>query len=356
MMKKLFTLIFTMICLSVTAQRSDTLKLKHFNTWSGSVFLGGVYSNVDLDLNDPFYTKTAISSGVGFNIAKQLSHYSSLQANYFSSTLTGEGNKSNFETKINQLDARLQFNITNGHTLKNWRSTQIYAYIGYGILWYDALRTFTDNTDSITIKSNTNIIPVGLGFKYRLGNRTNLYLDVSYNRSNTDKLDGHVNVLTAMDGYTKGVLGFSYTFGKKRILEWDNPYVYLVPEVVHDTTTIIQRIEYIAPKPEIIEKDSAIIYFTPGSWEIEMPYLDELDKLIERARKTNQSLLIQAYVDATGAPKTNVEVVTKRGDKIAQYVKKFISSEKINIELYDETYAAYAPDARNRKVVVKIVQ
>ena len=357
MKKLLVTLVMLVATMTSYGQIPKQQRLKDFGTWSVSPFASATYTNFDLDLNDPFYTQTDLNYGWGLSLSKQLSHFSGLKLTYSNTTLKGAVKQLTYETAIQQIDARMHFNLTNGQVLSNWRNTQFYAYVGYGMIMYDTKQTQLNGIDTnITVSNNTRVLPAGVGFKYRLGNRTSLFADVNYSITNTDNLDGWSNALTAKDGFTQVTAGLNYTFGKKKVLEWDNPYQYLVPDVVHDTTTVIQRIEYVPPVVPVIEKDSAIVYFTPGSWEIEMPYLDELDKLIDRAVKSKQSLLVQAYVDATGAPQTNMDVVTKRGDRIAQYIKRVLPADLVVVELYDETFATYAPNARNRKVVVKLIK
>lgn len=357
-MKKLLVMLVVLVATMTSyGQIPKQQRLKDFSTWSLAPFASAIYTNFDLDTNDPFYTNTDLNYGWGVSLSKQLSHFTGIKFTYGNTTLKGTAKQHTFETNIQQIDTRVHFNLTNGHVLKNWRNTQIYAYVGYGILFYDTKQTQLNGVDtSISVLNNTRVTPAGVGFKYRLGNRTSLFADVNYSLTNTDNLDGWSNALTAKDGFTQVTAGLNYTFGKKKILEWDNPYQYLVPDVVHDTTTVIQRIEYVAPKVEIVEKDSVIIYFTPGSWEIEMPYVEELDNLLKRAKQNNYPVNIQAYIDSTGAPKTNLEVVTKRGDRVFQYIKRSIPENQITVELFDETFAIYAPNARNRKVIVRLVK
>jgi len=152
-------------------------------------------------------------------------------------------------------------------------------------------------------------------------------------------------------------VGMTYTFGKKKILEWDNPYNYLVPETVHDTTVVLKTIKYEAPAVvEQVKPDSAVIYYLTNSWTLEAPYLDELDVLLERAKINGYSINVESYCDATGTSKTNQLIISKRADEVLKYVSRVIETSKIGVSMYDESFAVYAPEARNRRVVVKIIK
>ncbi len=356
-MKKLLTLLLSVCFLSVHAQKIDTLKLKHFSTWSITPFVGSAYGNMDVDENDPFYTKTKMDLGFGVNLAKQLSHYASFQGSFYNTSLDVDMKNSYYNTKINQLDFRMYLHLTNGHTLRNFRNTQLYGYLGYGLVWYDVER-FKTNGDTLAFSNGTTrAIPVGVGAKYRLGNRTSIMLDVCYTHTNSDMLDGLKNSLTTRDGYTRASLGISYTFGKKALLEWDNPFKRHMPEEIHDTTIIIREIKYVPEKKkEVVQPDSAVIYFIPGSSSIEFPYLAELDTIIDIAKKNDYSIEIEAYCDSTGSSRSNVQVVQKRAYNVSEYIERYISSDKVSVSLFDETYALYAPSARNRRVVVKLIK
>ena len=357
-MKKLFvTLITLLVCTIGYTQIPKQQSLQDFGTWSVTPFMSAAYQNSDLDENDPFYTSTPIKLGWGINAGKQLSHFTSAHLNFFNNKWETDNDKSSYTTNLSQLSARFQFNITNGLIFRKWSSTQLYAFAGYGIIWYDAERISKMTFDTITVaRNNTRVIPIGLGAKYRLGNRTSLNLELVYNQSNSDKLDAWGNSLTQKDGFTQFTAGFSYTLGKKKILEWDNPYQYLVPETVHDTTVVIQKIETAYVAPVVPKPDSVIVYYIAGHYQIEQMYLKVLDDLLERARDEGYGIEIMAYCDSSGTSEGNYELVTKRADKVASYAKHFISENAIKIYRYDESWAVYAPEARNRKVVVKLIK
>lgn len=356
-MKRILVVVLALlICSAGYSQIPKRQSLKEFSTWSITPNAAVSFGNMDIKENDPFYKRTNYDVGYGAELSKQLSHFASIQLNYFTTDIKADVNQLSYKTRINQLDFRLRLNITNGFILRNWSSTQLYGYLGYGVLDYHATQYRFHKNDSLVPSSGTTrVVPVGVGFKYRLGNRTSISADLSYNGSNSDKLDTWANPLTSKDGYTKFTIGFTYNLGSKKILEWDNPYVYLVPDEVHDTTVVIH--EYKAPAAVAVAPiDSAVIYYVPGSWSIEFPYLEDLDKVIARAKKNKYSIEITSYCDATGSSKTNLEVIGKRAGKVYDYVAKFIPETNIAVGTFDETHALYAPEARNRRVVVKIIK
>ena len=351
-MKKLLTSV--LILCSVVAFGQDTLRLKHFSTWTLSPYVFVPFQNTDIEpvMNSPESKLT----GVGLNIEKHLSHYTSFQLGVSNSTMYPRTELWKYRLSITQYEARFYAHITNGTVLQNWRNTQLYFYGGAGKAYYKASES-TDSTEYIeTANGSTYVGILGAGAKYRVGNKTSLFIDGSYNATLTDKLDGMRERYSDNDGYYKISAGISYTLGKKRIIEWDNHYKYLVPEEVHDTTYVIKTIKYEAPKVEEVKKDSAIIYYLTASWSIEAPYLEDLDKLVDRAVKNGYGIEVQSYCDATGAPKTNVNVIQKRAEGVVAYLSKSIDASKITVSMFNETFATYAPEARNRRVVVKLIK
>jgi outer membrane protein OmpA-like peptidoglycan-associated protein len=363
-MKKLFTLLLLLCSVTAFSQQSqDTLRLKHFSTWAIAPSLSVPFQYMDIE---PISMSTK-PIGFGLNLEKHLSHYTSFQVGYSATPIYSTSNGLKYEIGLRQWDARFYFHITNGNTLRNWRSTQLYVYGGIGKLKHNS-KIFSDSTD-IELESNNGsavVAIVGGGAKYRVGNRTSLFLDGRANFTSSDKLDATKVNYTFNDGYFNLSLGISYTFGKKRMIEWDNPYTYLVPEVVHDTTVVLKTIKYEAPpKPKVVLPDSCTIYYTSKSWTVEMPYADHLDSVIEKAIQTDdiKHIKISAYCDTTGSDKTNKALVEKRALNVLNYINAVIVkrtgidvSMTTIVELYDESAALYAPDARNRKVVVSITK
>lgn len=356
-MKKLCTiLLLTLLCVttSFAQQSQDTLRLKHFSTWAIAPYLSAPLQYTDIE---PISLSTRLP-GFGVNLEKHLSHYTSVQFGYTNTPLGITKDQTNYKINIQQYDARFYLHITNGNTLRNWRSTQIYMYGGIGKLYH---QTTIDN--AATTKNDALVTLIGGGAKYRVGNRTALFVDGCGNFTNSDKLDGTKIPYSFNDGYFKLSVGVTYTLGKKRMLEWDNPYNYLVPEEVHDTLVILKTIKYEQPKTEVVWPDTATIYYVSKSTSIEVPYLPQLDSLIDNAINTNaiKDIVVSAYCDTLGSDALNKAIVLKRGSTVTNYINAEIfkrTGTDVSLYtttiLYDEGQALYAPDARNRKVVVTI--
>lgn len=364
-MKKLFTLLMLLLSMTTFAQQSqDTLRLKHFSTWAISPYLSTPFQYTDAE-NISMSTKL---TGVGINLEKHLSHYTSFQIGIFNSPMYIENNNLSYNIKMTQYDARFYLHVTNGNTLRTWRNTQLYLYGGLGRLDYNtSVKSAEVDTFKKEVSGKSMVLSLGGGVKYRVGNRTSLFLDGCSNFTSTDKLDGTLVRYTNNDGYFKLSLGLSYTFGKKRMIEWDNPYQYLVPEEVHDTTVVLKTIkcEHVSPKPEVVWPDSIVIYYLPGSYQMEVPYLPKLDSLLDYAieHDLTSKLEISAYCDTVGSDKKNKELVMKRAYEVAKYIRMRVVedtgndiSNNLMIKLNDESAAIYSPDARNRKVIVRILK
>ena len=352
-MKKLLTLVL-LLCSVVAFGQSDTLRLKHFSTWAISPYVSIPYQNTDIEpvMNSPESRLT----GVGIKLEKHLSHYTSFQVGAFNSTIYSKTDLLKYKLSITQYEALFYAHITNGNVLRTWRNTQLYFYGGAGQLNYRTSLAIGTAEYTEIANGSSYVGIVGGGAKYRIGNKTSLFIDGSYNHTLTDKMDGIVARYSNNDGYYRLSAGISYTLGKKRVIEWDNHYQYLVPEEVHDTTYVIKTIKYEAPKVEEVKKDSTVIYYLTASWSIEAPYLDDLDKLVDRANKNGYGIEVQAYCDATGSSKTNLNVIQKRAEGVVAYLSKSVDASKITVSMFNETFATYAPEARNRRVVVKLIK
>jgi outer membrane protein OmpA-like peptidoglycan-associated protein len=357
-MKKIFTLLLTLLCVTIsqaqTWQSQDTLRLKHFSTWAIAPYVSAPFQYTDIK---PISLSTKIS-GIGVNLEKHLSHYTSFQVGYFSAPIVITNEGLNYKIDLNQWDAKFYFHIMNGNTLRTWRNTQLYVYGGVGSLQHSS-KIYNDSTkeELKSVNAKALVALVGAGAKYRIGNKTSVFIDGCANFTSSDRIDADIQRYSNNDGYFKMSVGMSYTFGKKRILEWDNPYQYLVPESVHDTTVVIKTIKYEAPAVvEQVKPDSAVIYYLTNSWTLEAPYLDELDVLLDRAKNNGYSVNIESYCDATGGSNTNQLIIAKRADNVFKYVNRVIEASKIGVSMYDETFAVYAPEARNRRVVVKLIK
>jgi outer membrane protein OmpA-like peptidoglycan-associated protein len=107
---------------------------------------------------------------------------------------------------------------------------------------------------------------------------------------------------------------------------------------------------------KVINPDSITIYYKYNSWTVSEITLAKIDKLIAKAKLTNSKILIESYCDTTGSNISNIQLVTKRAENIAYYVKNYYPSEKIITKICDESYSIEADDALNRKSIVKLIK
>jgi hypothetical protein len=361
-MKKHLLLAALLALSTIVAAQTDIPKkqsLKDFSTWSVSGFVSAPAMSLDIRRNQSFYEERPFNLGYGFEVTKQLSHFSAVQFNTFTSNikLTDKFNEFDYKVGIRQYDLRWRFNLTNGQIFKAYKNTQIFAYVGGGILDFKGEKTAVDETNPYYKKASgtAKVGLIGAGFRHKLTPSTSLFADASYNSTSTDNLEANDDYYTEKDGYSRFSLGLTWNIGSKKTLEWDNPFVYLVPETVHDTTVVIQKIEYVPPVVKVKEPDTAVVYYVTGSWSIEAPYVDALENLFIRAKKLNKQIEILSYCDSSGTSESNMKVIAKRAEKVAEFAARFINEDNIFIYRYDEGFAKYAPEARNRRVVVRII-
>ncbi|MDO4211210.1 MAG: DUF6089 family protein [Bacteroidales bacterium] len=93
---------------------------------------------------------------------------------------------------------------------QNYRRFTPYVQFGFGLCYSDAGRAFTAN------------IPIGVGFKWKIGPRINMALDWAMHLSLSDKLDNFsaptgipTEMFRGKDNYCLTTLTLSYDFAKK---------------------------------------------------------------------------------------------------------------------------------------------
>lgn len=150
-------------------------------------------------------------------------------------TLTADDSNSNepakqardydFKNSINELSAGLEFNFFdfNLHDLDN--KTTPYVYSGLNYITYDGLYKNEDNKLVKGSDRGSLAIPMAVGIKSRIASRLVLALEVKFNYTFTDDIDGSApkpgkqehntfGNLNSNDWYTLTGLSLTYTFGK----------------------------------------------------------------------------------------------------------------------------------------------
>lgn len=122
----------------------------------------------------------------------------------------------------------LVYTFGNISYLKRNKKFHFNVMAGIGVINFNTKVTIKNpgGTDLERTPQNGNtkiLIPVGIGFKYRI-KRFDIGLEVGYRRTLTDEIDATSKAITAYDGYTIAGLNINYTFGKKpQQMEWVNP-------------------------------------------------------------------------------------------------------------------------------------
>lgn len=122
-----------------------------------------------------------------------------------------------FSSQVYELSARAEFNFFSygiGETYKRLRRWTPYLTLGVGV----ALASSGGNT------AVAPTIPMGLGFKYKLRERINLFAEFTMTKAFSHKFDGKelndinqikIEFYKSTDWYSRLTVGISYEFGKR---------------------------------------------------------------------------------------------------------------------------------------------
>lgn len=87
---------------------------------------------------------------------------------------------------------------------------------------YSYETSLTLANDSSSIKKSSIVLPLTVGFKFKMGDRMDTRLAATYNITQTDYLDGYVD--GGNDSYIYLSMGINYTFAKKFVNKADQSY------------------------------------------------------------------------------------------------------------------------------------
>lgn len=358
-MKKLIILTALITCLySVSFAQNQSIVLKNFDKWALGFNLSANMPNGDARDKETAFNLLNPKMGYGIKLSKQISHFMGYEFNYNAGKLATDYSPYTFESRFKQLDGRIRINFTNGQILADYSKTQIYGFVGLGMINYQTNKF----EDTITIKQKSDwvhAIPFGFGFKKRLGKSTSLNLEFAYTKVNTDMLDGFKFSGSEKDGYTNVNVGIQYTLGrKKKPLEWDEPLAYFKPLAEHsvDTLVIVKKETFIlgdTTKQKPINK--LTIYYDINDYLINGIYSQDLNKILNQLKENEFSNIeIMAFCDSTGSEKTNNQLVLKRSRLVADYfINNDISKERIKVYNYGMDFAKDPILSKDRRVVIK---
>jgi len=201
-------------------------RLSEFKTWTVQCNLNISYGHTDIAYNELFYDDVYANLGYGFRVSKYLSPHFALSADFYKSSLHGFNYAFEYNTEINYQTAILaQFQTGPATNIDNFKNFQLYGYVGYGKLGYEA-ELINSKTNVVTnYSSKAQVIPVGFGIKYKLKDKATINFEYVYNKIDSDLLDGYRDPLTDYDYYSRFQIGISTNIScneheNRKSLEW----------------------------------------------------------------------------------------------------------------------------------------
>lgn len=345
---------FAFLCVSTANAQLENLVVKKFDTWGVGLHISANNPNGDVSDGKSQFSSMNPNIGYGLTVSKQVSHFFGFEFDY-GNVILGKGGLSNqFVSRVNQFTGRARINFTNGQILANYDKTQVYGFIGLGMMRY---KTTTIEPDA-TRADWVHVIPFGFGFKKKLGGMMSMNLELGYNRVNTDVLDGVKNSGSEKDGYTDFRIGVQYTLGKKKKpLEWDEALSYFKPSAEHsvDTLVIIKKeiVKSEPSKPELVR--SLTIWYDTGDYLINGIYSQDMRAILKQLKDNPESWVeVLSYCDSTGSEKVNSKLVLKRSRLVNDYfVNEGVNQERINVYNYGMEFARENVASKDRRVVIK---
>lgn len=360
-MKKIISLLmFICLCASLGHAQSQAIVLKNFDKWSFGINFSANQINGDATDKKSKFNLLGPKFGYGLTLSKQLSHFTGVEFNYSAGNLGLTYAPYSFSSKFKQFDGRFRVNFTNGQIIANYSKTQIYGFVGAGLMNYET--TIKNESGDSTLKPDwVTVIPVGVGFKQRYSQKTSLNIEVGYNKVNTDRLDGYKVGLSENDGYINVKVGLQYTLGKKKKpLEWDEPLSYFKPSLENsvDTVVVIKKETIVigdttSKKPKEIK--SLTIYYDTGDHLISGIYSEDLNKILNQLKNNPESYVeILAFCDSTGSEKTNNKLVVRRSRIVKDYfINNDVIDDRIHVYNYGMEFAKDPILSKDRKVIIK---
>lgn len=373
-MKKLVLLVTIMLFGINTFSQTPTLLRRQFNTWS----LGGNFTlnqgSTDVKDNKTMLNNFPSGTGFGLSLSKQMSHFLGFSFNYNNGNITTNYNDTKFKTPYRQVDGRIKLSSVNGQVLSNYRNTSLYAYMGLGMINYSV----ESDGEVVKPKDWVGVIPVGVGGKIKLSDKSSLNVDFGYNFVNTDRFENKNVIYTNNDGFYSANVGIQYNLGSKskKTLEWDKPFDYYKPSQEHsvDTVVVINRnIDTLYLKFTPDETTAALldalnkaeqeennglnktVNFDFNKWKIKSTYFEYLDKLaLDLIKGKIKNIVLDGYSDPIGKEMANVYVSQQRAESVKNYlVSKGVDVKKITIRYYGSQNPVSTDNTQNRRVEFK---
>lgn len=278
--KHLITLMLLLSSSMVLAQTATTTgsstyglpKPKDFDRWSAGITIGASHLNSDMlkgkqnnnrilkgsefkpDFGLQFHYQ--VSHSIGLRARGLMSKFSATDEEYLDSVsfeplLLNQGNgraklyADKMESNMVEGTLEMTYNFGNISFLNRNKNFHFVASLGVGVFNFDATVRQDSANDFVLRKSGAVtelMIPVGLGFKYKIG-AVDVGLAFDYRKTFTDNVDATVKTFSEFDDYFMVNAGVNYTFGKKkRPMEWVNP----MEMVYNDLAEIKEKIDILS--------------------------------------------------------------------------------------------------------------
>jgi OOP family OmpA-OmpF porin len=140
---------------------------------------------------------------------------------------TGKLYNESMKSPLTEAALEMTYNFGNISFLNRNKKFHMVATLGAGIFSFDAKVTDTSHPSTVLRKSGKTtelMLPLSLGFKYKITPKIDLGLALDYRKTWTDNVDATIKTFSEYDSYFMLNLGVNYNFGKKgRQMEWVNP-------------------------------------------------------------------------------------------------------------------------------------
>lgn len=247
-MKRTFTILLLLASLSIlftqkTIAQEEGSGNKLFKNMSVNANFGSLLFYGDIRQYD-FYPVMENNSewawGGGLSVNKTLNPIIGVQGQFLYGGLKGtkRQSKTYFNTQLLETNLQAVINLSNIlFVTKSERKTTIYGFVGLGLLNFRSqaknLKTdailrdygYVDGTEDKDKMTTETVVPMGLGFKFRINTNLDFNIESSIRNVNSDKLDATVKEGTADDKYGYTAVGITYKFvgTEQEDLDWQNP-------------------------------------------------------------------------------------------------------------------------------------
>ncbi|QEC52000.1 OOP family OmpA-OmpF porin [Anseongella ginsenosidimutans] len=232
-----------------------------FRTWSIGLNAGVLAPTVLTGGHNDF-SKWEMNLGYGGYIKKQLAPSFSLQADFLRGTLsaTSEASPTDAEwtSSTGEYETDLAWqaglsgtaNVGTIDFLRRKNSVDFFVTAGFHFANYTPTVNGTEQGDR-----TEQVIPVGAGIKFKLGEVVNLDLGYKMHFLNADNVDGTWANHGSFDKYSYGYAGLEFILGNKEkpALEWANPIALMYDELYDET--LRQEVEALKGRVSTVEED-----------------------------------------------------------------------------------------------------